>query len=90
MLDFFESKSGIPYPQKSYAQVLIGNHYQEMSGFAVLNHKYGTMVLKDGTETNLISHELAHQWWGNRITCRSWKHMWLNEGMATFYVGSLQ
>ena len=84
MMDFFEDKSGIPYPQKSYTQVLMGNHYQEMSGFAVLKRQYGDLVLKDSTETNLISHELAHQWWGNRITCKSWNHMWLNEGMATF------
>ena len=84
MMDFFEDKSGIPYPQKSYSQVLMGHHYQEMSGFAVLKQQYGNLVLKDSTETNLISHELAHQWWGNRITCKSWNHMWLNEGMATF------
>ncbi|HKZ33169.1 MAG TPA: M1 family aminopeptidase, partial [Vicinamibacteria bacterium] len=28
--------------------------------------------------------ELAHQWWGNSVTCRDWNHFWLNEGMATF------
>jgi aminopeptidase N len=42
------------------------------------------MVLKDSTETNLISHELAHQWWGNRITCKNWGHFWLNEGLTTY------
>ena len=45
---------------------------------------YGELVLQDSTETNLISHELAHQWWGNQITCKNWNHFWLNEGMATF------
>ena len=84
MISFFEDKAGVPYPQKSYSQVLIGNHFQEMSGFAVLKNTYGDLVLKDSTETNLISHELAHQWWGNMITCKSWNHMWLNEGFATF------
>lgn len=84
MISFFEEKSGIPLPQATYAQVLIGNHYQEMSGFAVLKKSYGKLVLSDSTETNLISHELAHQWWGNRITCQSWNHFWLNEGFATF------
>lgn len=84
MLSFFIEKSGIPYPQESYSQVLIGDHYQEMSGFAVLKSSYGELVLADSTETNLISHELAHQWWGNRITCKDWNHFWLNEGMATF------
>jgi len=84
MMSFFEEKSGIPYPQNTYSQVLIGNHYQEMSGFALLKESYGTLVLNDRTETNLISHELAHQWWGNMITCKSWNHFWLNEGFATF------
>ena len=62
----------------------MGNHYQEMSGFAVLKNAYGNMVLADSTETNLIAHELAHQWWGNRVTCKNWKHFWLNEGLTTF------
>ena len=84
MLDFFEEKSGIPYIQNTYSQILIGSHFQEMSGFAVLKNSYGGLVLKDSTETNLISHELAHQWWGNMITCENWNHFWLNEGLATF------
>ena len=84
IIDFFEDKSGVPYIQSEYSQILIGNHYQEMSGFSVLKESYGSLVMKDSTETNLISHELAHQWWGNMITCENWKHFWLNEGVATF------
>jgi len=84
MLDFFQEKSGIPFYQNSYSQILIGNHYQEMAGFAVLKSSYGRLVLNDVTETNLISHELAHQWWGNLITSKNWNHFWLNEAFATF------
>jgi len=84
MLEFFEEKSGVRYMQNTYSQVLIGSHFQEMSGFSVLKNSYGRMVLEDSTETNLISHELAHQWWGNQITCESWKHFWLNEAFATY------
>jgi aminopeptidase N len=33
----------------------------------------------------LVSHELAHQWWGDLITCREWPEAWLNEGFATYF-----
>jgi aminopeptidase N len=32
----------------------------------------------------LICHELAHQWWGNMVTCANWKNIWLNEGFARY------
>jgi len=84
MMDFFTQISGLDYVQSTYSQILMGDHYQEMSGFSVLKNSYGQLVQKDSTEMNLISHELAHQWWGNRITCKNWNHFWLNEGFATF------
>ncbi len=31
-----------------------------------------------------MSHELAHQWYGDMITCADWHHIWLNEGFATY------
>ena len=85
MLEFFERKSGMRYPLRSYTQVLAaGSPAQEMSGFAVMGENYGRGVLKDEKAIWLGAHEFAHQWWGNMVTNRDWTHFWLNEGLTNF------
>ena len=37
------------------------------------------------TADALVAHELAHQWFGDLLTCRDWSHGWLNEGFATYF-----
>lgn len=41
-------------------------------------------TLLDSSHDDFVSHELAHQWWGDMVTCRDWSHLWLNEGSATY------
>jgi aminopeptidase N len=82
---FFEDRAGVPFPDATYTQVLVANSAgQEMSGFSVMSEGYGRSVLDDPGSSALAAHELAHQWWGNMVTCADWTHFWLNEGFATF------
>lgn len=85
VLNFFENKSGVPLPHATYTQVLVpGSAAQENNAFATIGKTELDPILTDPQEDWSIVHELAHQWWGNLLTCKSWQHVWLNEGITTF------
>ena len=76
MMDAFEFFFG-PYPfwGEKYAQA----HFGWGGG---MEHQTATSLCC--FNELLMAHELAHQWWGDKVTCRDWRHIWLNEGFASY------
>ena len=89
MIEAFERKTGVPYPYEKYSQVAV--HHFIFGGMENTSATTQTdltlhdeVAHLDYTSDPLVSHELAHQWFGDLVTCRDWSHGWLNEGFATF------
>jgi aminopeptidase N len=90
MIQFFNDKIGFNYPWEKYGQILLQDHFggMENSSATTLSDDatvYDARVRVDNTPTGLIAHELAHQWWGDVVTCKDFRHIWLNESFASYF-----
>jgi aminopeptidase N len=88
MVAFFSEKTGYEYPYAKYVQTMVRDF-----GGAMENVTATTMTDTavhderahiDISSEDIQSHELAHQWFGDLLTCRDWGEIWLNESFATF------
>ena len=90
MMEFFAEKIGVPYPWHKYSQVTVADFI-----FGGMENTSATTMTDtllhderahlDYSADSIVAHELAHQWWGDLLTCRDWAHAWLNEGFATYF-----
>jgi aminopeptidase N len=87
MIEFFNEIFGYDYPWQKYDQISVplGGGAESTSATAMTQR---IMVSEadepDFSAIGIVSHELAHQWWGDLITLRSWGHAWMNESFGTY------
>lgn len=76
MVDYFSTLFGrYPFWKEKY-----GHCQAPLSG----GEEHQTMTTIGIWESEVVPHELAHQWFGDHVTCGTWKDIWLNEGLATY------
>jgi aminopeptidase N len=90
MIALFERISGQKYPWEKYSQIVVrdfvfGGMENTSATTMTENIIVDAKAALDFTSDDLISHELAHMWWGDLLTCRDWSHGWLNESFATYF-----
>ena len=90
MMAFFEKEIGVAYPWAKYYQVCVNDFVAGgMENTSLTSLTDGTLFTADTenlrSSQGLVAHELAHQWFGDLVTCKDWSHLWLNEGFATYY-----
>lgn len=90
MMRIFEELTQIPFPYNKYDQTIVAKfNFGGMENITATtmadseiffaNFEFGRAGVED-----LVSHELAHSWFGDLVTCDNWAELWLNEGFATF------
>jgi len=89
MLEHFSTIIGVEYPWDKYAQVCVEQYGGGMENTSATTLGPGTLhderAHLDFSSDGLVAHELAHQWFGDLVTCKDWSHLWLNEGFATYF-----
>ncbi len=87
MMQFFNELFDYEYPWAKYDQVSVPfGGGMECTSTTAMTHRiiHDERAEPDYSSIGIVSHELAHQWWGDLITLRTWAHAWMNEGFGTY------
>jgi aminopeptidase N len=90
MIRHFSEVTGVAYPWNKYAQIVVSDFIFGGMENTTATTMYEHILLDeraaiDISSDDLVAHELAHQWFGDYVTCRAWYEGWLNEGFATLF-----
>jgi len=86
-IKFFSDITGVKYPYPKYSQAFVedfGGGMENISATTQIEEMiHDDRELLDQDSESLQSHELAHQWFGDYVTCRDWGQIWLNESLPS-------
>ena len=91
IMTFYNARIGVHFPWAKYAQVGIADFmFGGMENTSATTLMDEAAVLDshsriDESSASLIAHEMAHQWRGDLLTCKDWRHLWLNESFASYF-----
>ena len=89
MMQFYSEYTGVDYPYDKYDQTVVEIYTGAMEHTTATTHSFTLLPDKRATLdidlVPVVAHELAHQWFGDLVTCRDWPNGWLNEGFATYF-----
>ncbi|MBI2601844.1 MAG: M1 family metallopeptidase [Deltaproteobacteria bacterium] len=83
MMESFSRFTGLDYPFASYAQS-VAQAWGTSMEHQTATTMGGWRIVGDGSGEGVVAHELAHQWFGDWVTCERWSELWLNEGFASY------
>lgn len=88
MMRVFEELTGVAYPYNKYDQTMVASFnfggMENITATTMADTEIFGAFYRPELVMDLVSHELAHSWFGNLVTCKNWSELWLNEGFASF------